>query len=121
LVERNKLRIIWQNNRFEVEGKDTYDHRETLKIHGFKWDSDKKIWYCLPENQRLAGLRPLAPSITQEAKAKYDDLESARQESIAASHATDADVDIPSPRGLHYLGYQKAGILFALKIFGNVL
>lgn len=33
---------------------------------------------------------------------------------IEASRATDADVDLPKPDGLEYLGYQKAGIAWAL-------
>ncbi|MHC1623152.1 MAG: DEAD/DEAH box helicase [Candidatus Methanospirareceae archaeon] len=36
------------------------------------------------------------------------------QESIAASKATDADIAIPSPEGLEYLPYQKAGIAYAM-------
>lgn len=35
-----------------------------------------------------------------------------RQESKAASRAVDADVRIPAPDGLSYLGYQKAGVVF---------
>lgn len=37
----------------------------------------------------------------------------ARREALESSKATDADVDIPAPAGLAYLGYQKAGILYA--------
>ena len=43
-----------------------------------------------------------------------------REEAKAASKATDADVEIPAPEGLAYLGYQKAGIAFALKKFGDI-
>lgn len=38
----------------------------------------------------------------------------AREEARALSRATDADVDVPTPPGLAFLGYQKAGIKFAL-------
>jgi SWI/SNF-related matrix-associated actin-dependent regulator 1 of chromatin subfamily A len=36
-----------------------------------------------------------------------------RDEARAASHATDADVELPRPDGLEYLPYQKAGIRYA--------
>lgn len=114
------MRIVWQNDRFEAEGKDTYGHRETLKVHGFKWDPEKKAWYSPGATQRLAGLRPLAPTISPEAKAKFDEFESARVANIEASRATDADTDIPCPAGLSYLPYQKAGIVFALRVFGDL-
>jgi SNF2 family DNA or RNA helicase len=34
---------------------------------------------------------------------------------LARSRATDAKIDVPSPPGLHYLPYQKAGIAYALQ------
>jgi len=114
------MRIIWTRDRFEVEGKDTYDHRETLKSCGFKWDPENKTWYCLPEAQRLLGLRPLQPTITPEAKSRFDQFEAARKQNVEASRATDSDLDIPCPPGLSYLPYQKAGIAFAMRVFGDL-
>lgn len=47
----------------------------------------------------------------------------AREEALAASRATDADVQVPLPDGLALLPYQRAGIAFALKreavLFGD--
>jgi len=43
-----------------------------------------------------------------------------REEAKAASKATDAAVEIPAPPGLEYLPYQKAGIAFALRCFGDL-
>lgn len=122
------MKIVWQNDRFEVEDapgkRDTYDNKETLKQCGFKFDwekpKDQQRWYCLGATQRLAGLRTLAPTISPEAKAKFDEFESARVANIEASRATDADTDIPCPTGLSYLPYQKAGIVFALRVFGDL-
>lgn len=42
-----------------------------------------------------------------------------RQEVLAASAATDADLDIPRPAGLEYLPFQRAGIKFVLDAFGR--
>jgi hypothetical protein len=43
------------------------------------------------------------------------------QATIAASRAADADVTIPAPPGCTYLGYQKAGIQFALERPGTLI
>lgn len=49
------------------------------------------------------------------------------QENLKASQAADSNVEFPRPEGLEYLGYQKAGIAFALNIFepstkkGNII
>jgi hypothetical protein len=113
------LKIVWQRDRFEFEGKDTYDHREELKAVGSSWDKDNKVWWA-PLSSNIGRLRPLHPMISPEAMAKYSEQESVRRENIEASRATDAEVDIPSPPGLQYLGYQKAGIQFALRVFGDL-
>lgn len=42
-----------------------------------------------------------------------------RQEALAASAATDADIDVPRPAGLEYLPFQRAGIKFVLDAFGR--
>jgi hypothetical protein len=42
-----------------------------------------------------------------------------QQETIEASKATDAAIEIPVPKGLAYLGYQKGGINFALRAYRN--
>ncbi len=43
-----------------------------------------------------------------------------KKEAIAASQATDADIDVPRPEGLEYLPYQRAGVSFCIKAFGKV-
>lgn len=42
-----------------------------------------------------------------------------RDANIALSRATDAEMDIPCPEGKVYLGYQKAGVAFAKRVFDN--
>ena len=44
-----------------------------------------------------------------------------REEAVAASKAVDAAVEIPAPPGLSYLGYQKAGVAFALQRPGTLI
>jgi SNF2-related domain/Helicase conserved C-terminal domain len=111
------MRIVWNNYRFEVEDapgtRDTYDNKETLKQCGFKFDWDKQRWYCSPDTQRLSGLRSLAPTISPEAKAKFDECEGVRLGAIAASRSVSADIVIPCPPNLDYLPYQRGGIAYA--------
>jgi hypothetical protein len=52
---------------------------------------------------------------------QVDKIRSESEEnSIAASKATDSALEFPAPNGLKYLGYQKAGIAFCLRIFGDI-
>ena len=44
----------------------------------------------------------------------------ARTEALAASRATDWAGDIPCPEGLAYLPYQRAGIAYCLRAFGDI-
>jgi hypothetical protein len=79
-------------------------NKEALKSAGISWEikdgqfTGKVCWWA-----------PItAADIAAEKKA--DEL----------SRATDADIVIPAPEGLAYLGYQKAGIAFALRAFGYI-
>lgn len=38
---------------------------------------------------------------------------------LASSRASESAVDFPAPDGLSYLPYQRAGIQFALRVFGD--
>jgi hypothetical protein len=53
--------------------------------------------------------QPLSPEVVAEQKASQD-----------ASRATNADINIPVPEGLEYLDYQKAGIAYCLRVFGDL-
>jgi SWI/SNF-related matrix-associated actin-dependent regulator of chromatin subfamily A-like protein 1 len=116
------VKIIWQRNRFEFQEEvryECYNIRQSLKDAGASWDNEHKTWWA-PLSANLGGLREIHPTISSEAMAKYSEQESIRSANIQASRATDSDIDIPSPPGLQYLGYQKAGINFALRVFGDL-
>jgi hypothetical protein len=119
-VLEGTMKIVWQNDRFEMEGEDTYSYKEILKQHGFWWDQGKKAWY-LVAGARLSEIRGLLPcTISQEALEHYQEAVDKAQKVVEASRATNAEIDIPCPKGLYYLGYQKAGVLFALRVFGDL-
>ena len=79
------------------------------KDAGFRWDPANKLWWTKDAEKamKLSGYaddRTLARIMSAVQRLKED---------IAASMATDADLDIPSPEGLEYLPYQKGGIAFS--------
>lgn len=75
------------------------DHKEALRSAGISCGKDQRtgqfeaLWWEKP--------------------ADADAVMAKRQENIVASRATDASVEIPSPEGLEFLPFQKAGVAFA--------
>jgi SWI/SNF-related matrix-associated actin-dependent regulator 1 of chromatin subfamily A len=100
----------------------SYAEKDTPKAAGFFWhDPTKRTCYrpCEPcahdlvkvwwtSNQAIAvqmiGCADDAARVALGGAVK----------TVEASRASDADVDIPRPEGLNYLGYQRAGVAFAL-------
>jgi SWI/SNF-related matrix-associated actin-dependent regulator 1 of chromatin subfamily A len=116
------MRILWNRDRFELDGKDIYDVREAIKLCGFTWDPDNRVWYGKPDCRpdKLRNIPSVRVSITPDALERHTELERGRVAAIEASRATNSEVDFPCPAGLNYLPYQKAGIAFALKVFGDL-
>lgn len=72
-------------------------HREEMRSAGIAvsvWPKGSNKW-------QVSWWMPLAPEVIE-----------AQRKAMAASRATDADIDIPAPDGFSYLGYQKAGVQF---------
>jgi SWI/SNF-related matrix-associated actin-dependent regulator 1 of chromatin subfamily A len=82
---------------------------------GFEWDKARKVWYT----RNPAHADKLAEYADSKASAQLGELRQSRQEALDASAATDADISIPAPAGLAYLPYQKAGVAYALRAFGD--
>jgi SWI/SNF-related matrix-associated actin-dependent regulator of chromatin subfamily A-like protein 1 len=112
------LIICFDNDRYVAQS--DFRERHTLKDAGFYWDGDSKLWFTRDPRRAvklfdscddtcrevLTGLG-ITPIIEKEKK-------------IVSSRALDADVDIPSPKGLVYMPFQRAGIDF-INNRGNVL
>lgn len=79
----------------------------------------------VPVNSRwLAGSRlEVVAQLLGAENVEWEDAALRMVERIAAaqeaSRAVDADIDVPSPEGLEYRGYQRAGIAFALEAFSQ--
>lgn len=105
---------FWADARFE--------EKDILKSNGFKWFppfeiAGKRRWYTTDALDAMK-LRDYAEG---EAKALLETAAVETEKAIEASKAADADIDIPSPEGLEYLPYQKAGIAYALRRDGSLV
>lgn len=79
------------------------------KDAGFRWDPANKLWWTKDAEKALK----LSGYADEHAMTRITSTVQKLKEDIAASMATDADINIPSPDGLEYLPYQKGGIAFA--------
>lgn len=76
-----------------------------LKKNGFGFVFNSKTWYTLYQEKQ----RKVTENF-QIAWEEYKAYYKAEQEKVKASSAVDANINIPTPEGLEYLPYQKAGI-----------
>jgi SWI/SNF-related matrix-associated actin-dependent regulator 1 of chromatin subfamily A len=98
----------------------SFEDRAVPKEAGFRWDPASKCWWTNKEDVAAKLADPgAAEALMAAAAARFQ----VRQESIEASRAEDADIEIPCPEGLAYLPYQRAGIAFAMRhnsvLFGD--
>lgn len=101
------MKITREGDRFIAIS--TFAEKAIPKQAGFRWDKEIKAWWT--------GDRLIASKLAEYADDTCrEDLTSAatdRTEALAASRATDADIDVPCPEGLRFFPYQRAGIAFA--------
>jgi len=93
------------------------DQNAPAKAAGFRWNPTLAAWVTADPAQ-AAALRQYADAPTG---AELDAIMAERMAARIASRATDYDVDLPRPDGLDYLGYQKAGIAYAMKRKGVLI
>ena len=87
----------------------TYAERLLPKEAGFRWNPEEKIWWT-DDHRKAAALFNYMMHSALDANTTWRD-------SLKASRATDAEIEIPAPAGCDYLGYQRAGIAYAHKSF----
>lgn len=95
-----RINIEKNGNEWIVRFKFDLATKDFVKSLGFWFDGTRKVWYT-NDPVVAAKLDPDSP------------LNAAKQ--VEASKATDSAVDIPKPKGLEYLPYQKAGIAYAIQ------
>ena len=101
-------------NRFEAESR--FSERDRCKDAGLRWDPVAKCWWT--GDWRIA--ESLAAHCCDSAHAQIECMRLIEERSSDASRATDAEVAVPAPEGLAYLPFQRAGIAYALRAFGDI-
>lgn len=120
------MQLVTANNAFVAVS--NFTEKEIVKSAGFRWHGfdckkncpackiglDRKIWWT-DDVEKAAKLIEYADELT---KQRLEKTAMQLNETLAASRATDIDIEIPAPAGLSYMPFQKTGIAFALKRFG---
>lgn len=91
------------NGRFEFVS--TIEWKDVPKTAGFRWDPEAKRWWTTS----LPDARKLFEYADDSAKGKIKEMEA----TVEASRSANVNVEIPSPEGLDYFPFQKAGVEFA--------
>jgi SWI/SNF-related matrix-associated actin-dependent regulator 1 of chromatin subfamily A len=86
-----------------------YNDRFIAKDAGFMWDAKNKIWKTDQIDTAYKLIQFADPRLVSEMRR----LDAANNSSIAASRATDSNINIPAPKGKEYMPFQKAGIEYA--------
>lgn len=102
--------------------------KEQLPRYARKWNPSQRGWDISDEYiyEAVRILSDFEPKLAREllTSPRYrrarDKADFSRQK-IEASQATDADIAVPSPEGLDYLPYQRAGIQYALNQRGTMI
>jgi len=101
------MKLLKEGAFFVAES--TYEERHIPKAAGFYWSGKLKQWRT-DDPEKALKLRKYADPDLQNA---LEEIVRHKRESLEASRATSADVELPRPEGLNYLPFQKAGIAFA--------
>lgn len=110
------IEITETNGRFEARFPYDPNAITFVKQLGMRWDPAKKCWWTKDKSAADATAGGDALESFNQAKLAAATAERERiSASVEASRAVDADIEIPSPQGLNYLGYQKGGIAYAMK------
>lgn len=108
------MRLTKRDGIFFFQG--NFEDRHVPKAARFWFDGDgsktgtAKIWFT--RDPAIAA--NLAHCADDTCSAELECLFEKRKETVQASRATDADIEIPIPDGLDYMPFQRAGIQFAI-------
>lgn len=106
------MKLLWDSSVKLFYTESSYHERHIPKQAGFIWNKLKRNHWATQDANKARQLAswadPACQTVLLEQLKKQAEL-------MELSSATDADANLPSPEGLEYYGFQKAGILFALK------
>ena len=105
--------IVIKYSKVFFVGGDTYENKDVIKASGFRWDPNVKKW----QTTDIKVVEKLLTSmdnvfLSNEAKEEILNQRKKAEELLEKSSAVDSTINIPSPTGLKYMPFQKAGIEF---------
>jgi SWI/SNF-related matrix-associated actin-dependent regulator 1 of chromatin subfamily A len=86
--------------------------KDIVKGAGARWNPDRKTWWT-DKSEVAAKLAQGDAAAIAAINAEREAAHARAQASIIASRASTADIAVPAPQGLSYLGYQLAGVAYA--------
>ncbi len=96
----------------DVRG-ETFENKDAIKSCGCRWDAPNRRWMTTDEKVVSKLLNSgLTIFIDQNAKNFIENKQQRKKEILEKSSAVDSTINIPSPTGLKYMPFQKAGIEF---------
>ena len=104
------MKLIIDGNKYILIS--AYAERAIPKAAGFRWSPADRHWWTADFDTALAVAD--AAEISPEAEAALDEAVESQRESLTASSAQAANIDVPAPDGLAYLPFQRAGIAYAM-------
>lgn len=89
-----------------------YEDRQIPKSAGFVWNSIVSKKWATRDTDNAVKLIEYAG---EECKAELQRILAGRKENVEKSRETSAELEIPAPKGLEYMPFQKAGVEYAME------
>lgn len=86
-----------------------YEERAVPKTAGFRWNATARHWWTDDPERAVCLIQYASEETAAGIRAAIRSLD----DSVDASAADDAEIDVPAPEGLEYLPFQLAGIAYA--------
>lgn len=94
-----------------------YDQKETAKGLGFRWYKRARRWATRNPWTAYVSIKFATDACRRQLQAWKRD----REITLRLSRAQDADINIPSPSGLEYKPFQRAGVKFLSRVRASLL
>lgn len=102
------MRLVSREDRYLAIT--VYAEREVPKAAGFRWDPAARCWWT-SDSTVAEKLAQYADDACADALAQ---AKAQQEAAVAASRAATTDVQVPAPKGLAYMPFQRAGIAYAM-------
>ena len=107
--------LTYYNGMFRWTG--GYATKDTAKLAGMYWNQNERQWQTSSVEVAMRLKQYFDPAAEEEVERRRR----VKEQELAASMATDSDIQIPVPDGLEYLNYQKAGVNYAHRRDGTLI